>query len=201
MKFSTFLQAFALASTAVAQFDVQSAPFKLVLLSECELNGTLLITCHEGAAIEGLCLGDKDGATPSINEVFQFNYSSENFDNKTYNIPGYVTWILPASNINVSSAFGLNYSPTSNVAIPLFFPGSDFATTVSFDMYEYLNVQGYIDDTKTPITGQGSTFVEYRWYICDTYWGYAYTTLAWVMGNGKPQNPTCTKVKVKRVFI
>lgn len=38
-------------------------------------------------------------------------------------------------------------------------------------------------------------------YICDTYYGYRYTTLAWVLGNAPPQNPTCCAVDVVRQFI
>ena len=33
------------------------------------------------------------------------------------------------------------------------------------------------------------------------YTGYHYTALTWVMGVHSPQNPTCQKVNVKRVFV
>jgi len=62
MRSSTLIFAFA-ASQAVAQSTVQSKPFNLVLSSSNKtLNGALLGACHEGAAIEGLCV---DLGTPS----------------------------------------------------------------------------------------------------------------------------------------
>ena len=61
-------------------------------------------------------------------------------------------------------------------------------------------MQGYVDDTMDPIALDKLEIV-YRWVLCETYVGYDYTTLAWVMGNGEPQNPTCQRVEVVRVFV
>ncbi len=66
MRSSSLIFAFA-ASRAVAQFTSQSKPFNLVLSSSNKtLNGGLLGACHEGAAIEGLCVdvGAKDPSAP-----------------------------------------------------------------------------------------------------------------------------------------
>jgi hypothetical protein len=42
---------------------------------------------------------------------------------------------------------------------------------------------------------------EYRWYVCTTLvTSYTYSTLAWVLGSHSPQNPSCVKVDVVRVF-
>lgn len=38
-------------------------------------------------------------------------------------------------------------------------------------------------------------------YICTTYAGYLYQTLAWTLGNAPPENPTCQKVDVQRLFV
>jgi hypothetical protein len=41
-----------------------------------------------------------------------------------------------------------------------------------------------------------------QWYVCTTDVGYVLETLAWVIGKqATPQNPTCQKVEVKRVWI
>lgn len=64
-----------------------------------------------------------------------------------------------------------------------------------------MNIQSYLDDTKSPPDSQHAHAL-YRWYVCNSnFEGYTYKTLGWVLGNGKPQNPSCEKVDVKRVFI
>lgn len=94
----------------------------------------------------------------------------------------------------------LYYDPSTNVALPLFEP-SYTATYVGFDKSNKMYIQEFVDDTVTPpkaITPKNL----YRWYVCETYYtGYTYTTLAWVMGNGKPENPSCKKVDVVRKFV
>jgi len=188
----TPLLAFATAQVA-AQDTVQSPEFSLVLLSTNEtINGTILVACHEGAGIEGLCLG-AGSASP-----FQFNYSSAATVDPTIGTEGIITYELEGGNFNVSSPLSLSYNPTSNVAVPLFTPGYE-STTVSF-LNDQLYIPGYIDDTQVPAAVDGLKNYN-RWYSCDTYAGYAYTTLAWLMGDGVPENPTCQKVDVVRVFI
>lgn len=89
--------------------------------------------------------------------------------------------------------------PSTNVALPLFYPGYG-STWVSFDSKDLLYVGSNLDDTKNPPTDDVSKSY-YRWYVCNyNYQGYTYQTLNWVQGSGKPQNPSCTKVDVKRVF-
>ena len=40
-----------------------------------------------------------------------------------------------------------------------------------------------------------------NWYICLTRYSYLYTTLSWKVGlTGTPQNPSCQKVDVIRVY-
>ena len=58
----------------------------------------------------------------------------------------------------------------------------------------------YLDDTQKPPTSVNGKKL-YRWHTCMTYYtGYTYQTLAWQLGEAAPQNPTCEKVTVKRVF-
>ncbi|KAF7893793.1 hypothetical protein EAF00_007307 [Botryotinia globosa] len=190
----------AAATQVTAQYTNQSAPFYLALISlDDSLNGATLSPCHEGAAIEGLCLGPSISSPNATFSTFNFNTSS--FDssfNATIGETGVLTWLLQGSNFNLSSPFGLSYSATSNVAVPLFTPSTTSTTNVAFDEDNLLNIQGYQDDTVSPISF--GTEAYYRWYICETYWGYHYTTLAWVVGEADPQNPTCVKVDVQRVF-
>ncbi|KAI9642584.1 hypothetical protein NHQ30_009389 [Ciborinia camelliae] len=190
----------AAATQATAQYTNQSDPFALVLISSNDtLNGTTLSPCHEGAAIEGLCLGPSFTDTNATFSTYNFNTSSFNTGfNTTIGQTGILTWLLQGANFNLSSPFGLSYSATSNVAMPLFTPGTSLTTAVAFDEDDLLNIQSYLDDTTSPITFKTQAY--YRWYVCDTYWGYHYTTLAWVVGVDDPQNPTCVDVDVKRVF-
>jgi hypothetical protein len=174
----------AIASVATAQdapfYNISSAPFHLVVKSATNktLNGRTLFACHEGAAIEGLCLGDKALSTA---DVYRFNTSIYNTPtNSSIGDTGLLTWLLPtADNVSYSSALSLSANPTSNVAVPLFYPGDTDAQQVAFDNKGLLNIQGYIDDTVFPFNVTETT-AYYRWYICETLVGYQYTTLAWV---------------------
>jgi len=186
-------------STVAAQYTNQSAPFNLVVLSaNSTINGSTLEACHEGAAIEGLCLS---GQFPTpVTSQFTFNTSSYDVTyNATLGEPGILAFELQGGNFNESEPMILSYNPTSNVAVPLFEP-SDSGTLVAFDPCGKLNIQGYVDDTTYPPTVD-VVDAYYRWYVCTTYAGYTYRTLAWVMGEYPPENPTCVKVDVTRVFV
>ncbi|KAF4628641.1 hypothetical protein G7Y89_g9516 [Cudoniella acicularis] len=145
----------------------------------------------KGAAIEGLCVG---GPVNTYSGQYYFNTSSVPDVNTT----GLLTWELHGGNFNLSSPMDFSYNPASNVAVPLFTP-SETGTNVAFDERNRMNLQQYLDDTK-PLPNYAVKPL-YRWYVCTTYAGYLYQTLAWVMGDGKPENPTCQKVDVVRVFI
>ena len=94
----------------------------------------------------------------------------------------------------------LNPSPTSNVAVPLLQP-SENGQNVAFDDDDKLTILSYQDDTQT--LPNYSVKPLYNWYACTTYAGYLYQTLAWAVGTetAVPQNPTCQKVDVVRVFV
>lgn len=198
------------AAKIVSRSIVESPPFNLIILSDnTTINGSTLFACHEGAGIEALC---PDFSTKlsfgnaSAAEVFNFNYSSTDTSTAPGGVTGLITWFLPLggrnSSYGVSSALELSYSPTTNVAVPLFYPGNGFSSiSVAFDECDKLNIQGYVDDTTSTPTG-GVDTAYYRWYICTTIptW-YTYTTLAWVLGSAAPENPTCQKVEVQRLLV
>jgi len=76
------------------QFLNQSAPFNLILGStNPAYDNSTLSACHEGAAIESLCVYSVTQVRrPNTNLInqYQLNYSS--FDGPGY---GYLTWLLP----------------------------------------------------------------------------------------------------------
>ena len=94
----------------------------------------------------------------------------------------------------------LNFDAGSNVALPLFFPGPPY-TYVGFDTDELMFIRTFVDDTVTPPKSVYPGKKLYRWYMCETNnLAYVYQTLAWVLGKYPPQNPSCKKIQVKRVF-
>lgn len=202
MRAATIASALAFAASSVnAQYYAnQTAPFYLVLSSQnTTLNGSTISACHEGAAIEGLCIG---GPLTTTSQTFTFNFSDASGQTPAptgINLTGLLTYELRGGNFNLSSPMQLSISPTSNVATPLFQP-SDSGTFVAFDAEEKLTIVGYQDDSK-PLPNYSVT-PYYNWYACTTAAGYVYQTLAWVIGNGSgsPQNPTCQKVEVLRIF-
>lgn len=188
MKTTVFAAIGPLATTATAQFyNVSSKPFNLVLKSDNQtLDDAALYACHEGAAIEGLCLGSKNLTDAS---VFTFNTSSfSEPTNSSIGDPGIISWNLQTTELLVPSSLTLQNNPTTNVGIPLLYTGDDEAQLVAFDEDDQLNIQGTLDDTVSPLNFSTPTKAYYRWYICDTYWGYAYTTLAWVSRNYHEKN-------------
>ncbi|KAG5985068.1 hypothetical protein E4U55_001809 [Claviceps digitariae] len=194
MKTATLLVSLAAASGPVAAQDIQSNPFNLVIQSTNKtLHGQSFSTCHTGAAIESICLYKGSNATFHLN-------TTEGIQPGPGGMPGILTWELP-SQPPIPSSMTLNTDPSTNVALPLFFPGDNNAQWVAFDQNNELNIVSYLDDTKSPPSGQLPRALK-RWYVCNTYFtGYTYTTLSWVLGNGKPQNPSCVKVEVRRKFI
>ncbi|KUJ23707.1 uncharacterized protein LY89DRAFT_981 [Mollisia scopiformis] len=190
----TSILAFA-ASSVTAQYLNQSAPFYLVLSSRnTSFDGVSLSTCHEGAAIEGLCLGSQLSNT---SVTYTFNTSSFLTPDPVLGTPGSLNYELEGGNFNLSSPMTISSPITTNVAVPLFTPSESF-TEVGFDNENKLYVYGTIDDTVSPPVYKVQAF--YRWYVCLTNAGYTYTTLSWVVGPHSPENPSCQEVEVKRVF-
>lgn len=193
--------AFAASQVTAQYYSNQSAPFNLVLLSsDSTLNGSLLYACHEGAATEGLCTASSSKFTlNSYSLNFNFNTTVEPWNSPGIGLLGILTWELQASGINVSSPMDLRYSSETNVAVPLFQPSYQYIN-IGFDKDNKLFIPSYLDDSVSPPKSDAKR--EYRWFVCTTRVGYTYETLAWVSGrHTHPQNPTCQKVEVKRVFV
>ncbi|KAI0998555.1 hypothetical protein K3495_g9641 [Podosphaera aphanis] len=188
-----------LASSVVfAQFLTdQTPPFNLVISSTNKtINGSILYSCHEGAAIQALCLTSSPSDQSS---VYRLNYTAQRFVDPVLGNTGVLTWTLEGVNFNASTSMKLGYDPTSNVAVPLLTPMNE-GTTIGFDNTAQMYIPGYADDTSLLNIASIKTYR--RWFVCDTNAGYKYKTLAWVVGlYSNPQNPTCQKVEVVRRFI
>lgn len=103
--------------------------------------------------------------------------------------------------MNESEALIINYNIGSNIAVPLLFPGNENAQTVGFTADDKLYIPSYLNDTTEPPTPINPPANLTRWYVCETNpTGYTYVTLSWKLGQGKPENPSCVKVGVKRVW-
>ncbi|TVY41625.1 hypothetical protein LOCC1_G008191 [Lachnellula occidentalis] len=199
---------------AVAQFitlalaqNISSAPFYLVLKSKkLTLDGAYLLPCHEGAALSALCPTTK----PLTNLLHsQFSFNTTHIAAQSPLNDGVLAWNQPASTglndtpINIPQAMSFQYDDSSNVAVALFF--FHYPTLVEFASDDQLKIFSYRDDTKPLALGTGpSDHTQHlsRWYVCDTIvTSYLYQTLAWVLGKGKPQNPSCQKVEVFRKWV
>ncbi|KAF9701681.1 hypothetical protein EKO04_000296 [Ascochyta lentis] len=197
----------ALSAVTAAQgyYDVQSTGFRLIIKSSnSTLNGTALGACHQGAAIEGLCpTGETVQDPPSSYTTFYHNVSSAN-DQKpnAADVDGILSWILRAGgNLTVPSAMSMNPTPNSNVVNPTFYPGVSESTVIAFDTDGCTYISTWLDDTVSPPSYYDPPRKVKNWYVCLTRWSYLYQTLSWKVGvTGQPQNPSCQKVDVVRVF-
>jgi hypothetical protein len=196
MRLSTILSISTALASASAQYLNQTGPFNLQLVSADEkYDGVYLAACHEGAAIESLCpLNTTALKTPN----FYYNFSDTPSFTST---SGYLTYLLTGSNFQVYEPMSLFVNPSSNVAVPLFTPGDSNLQLIAFDSSDLLYIPGGIDDTQNPINPQAERQNYYRWYVCTTYEGYMYETVAWTLGEAPPQNPTCCKVDIKKVSV
>lgn len=197
MKPSTILSLPALAASAASAQDYnETEPFTLKIANAANetLNGQTLYACHAGAAIEGLC----------ISETVNSSYTLSSSDTAPY---GSLIFKLPV-NINgsvqdVPSPLSLEYSPASNVAVPLFLPSGNTGGNIQlgFDSSSRLYIYSPFDDSKAVAgaTAPGDIVGDFElrnWYACYTLvGGYYYHAIAWVTA-GEPHNPTCEAVEV-----
>lgn len=99
----------------------------------------------------------------------------------------------------MSESMSFYIDPSTNVALPLFEPSYN-QQLVSFDDKGYMVIIDDLNDTTNPVNGDDPRALS-RWYVCETYFeSYRYQTLNWVLGIYEPENPTCSKVEVKRKF-
>ena len=95
----------------------------------------------------------------------------------------------------------LSLSATTNIANPTFFPGVTKYDVIAFDDDGFAYISAGLDDTISPPSYYSPNRKVKNWYICLTRWSYLYETLSWKVGlTGDPQNPSCQKVDVVRVF-
>jgi hypothetical protein len=205
MKTSSLVLSLTVAAVTSAQdsyYNETSAPFHLVVTSEDGYVNDTLSACHIGAALESLCLSNAEsGSSPSPLAAAVFNFNTSTYSQApapSLGVPGILTWWLQTSSIgDVPSSVSFSYDPATNLALPILSPGDEDAQTLAFDTQDELTVQGYTSSNGT------TTWTEYyRWYACDTYFsGYQYNALAWGLGSGKPENPSCVAVNVTRVSV
>ncbi|KAF2128961.1 hypothetical protein P153DRAFT_367259 [Dothidotthia symphoricarpi CBS 119687] len=209
MKLYTLVLAGLTALTAAQDqyYDVQSSGFRLILKSANEtLNGTALGACHQGAAIEGLCRTDVTLDDPATSyTTFYHNVSSaQNYSSNAFDTDGILSWVLSANNgaLLVPSAMSLSENVGTNIAIPIFMPGWDKYDLVAFEETGSMYISVYQNDTVSPPTYYSPTLKLKNWYVCVTSYSYTYETLVFKIGvQGVPQNPSCTKVDVERVWV
>ncbi|KAF2203676.1 hypothetical protein GQ43DRAFT_498286 [Delitschia confertaspora ATCC 74209] len=194
-----------LIAPVLAQYNFSSSPFRLMIESQnSTLNGTVLGACHENAGIEALCpVGSTlDDSATSVTTFYQNVSYFRDSSNSTVNTPGLLCWDLYLGSLGaISSPMYLNTMPNSNVATPIISTGRTILQRVVFDECGWLGIQSYLDDSSAPPARRLKTYM--NWMVCTTYFSYTMETLAWVLGSEPimPQNPTCQRVLVKRVFI
>lgn len=207
-----------LVSCIIAQSETNSQPFRLFLKATnatldnkgtCSFNHshmnvlnqvTALGTCHEGAALEGMCVtGETPDTAPTLSTTFYQAITASSTPRDDY---GILFWNLTLSgNFSVPSAMEFSIDATSNAAMPIFFPNNSSSTAVSFKESGNMYIARNVDDTVSPPASLNTTQALENWYICLTRWSYLYQTLVWKIGvEGVPQNPSCQKVAVQRVF-
>lgn len=194
-----------IASTSAQYYNITSKPFELVVTSDDGCINDTVSACHVGAALESLCLSNSTTISkPEFEPYSTFNFNTTIYTpaatNPSLGQQGILTFNLPAKPVIPSSA-SFNYDPTTDIAVPILGPGDQGAQQFSFDDKDELLIQGYIDWAANP--PKAGNFTAYkRWYACTTYFaGYQYNNLAFGLGKHKPEDPTCVKVSVKRVFV
>jgi hypothetical protein len=135
--------------------------------------------------------------------TFTHNVSTSSTSNAV-DTSGILSFILETTGNRVPSAMQLSINPTSNIAVPIFYPGYKASSSVQFDEEGKMYIPAYQNDFATPPEATSPTWKIYGWYVCLTRWAYLYETLAWKVGmdsKSPPQNPTCKEVQVVRVYI
>ncbi|KAL7775230.1 hypothetical protein CFE70_006148 [Pyrenophora teres f. teres 0-1] len=206
MKASSILLSLAAAAIASAQdpfYNITTPPFNLLIASEDHSINTTLSACHVGAALESLCLSNGNfGSSPTPLRAAEFQFNTSIYS-QTAEPPilatGILTWWLRTDvDTKYSSSASFSYDPTTDLALPIIFPGEENAILLSWDAQNKLTIQSYIRG----VNGNGSYKNFYRWYACETYYGsYNYKNLAWGLGADVPENQSCVPVNVTRVFV
>lgn len=161
-------------------------------------HSTVLAPCHQGAAIEGLCLGGKLSDPPA--GTFYHNVS-DSATSGAADTDGTLCYDLQIGSGPVPSTMRLYTSVTTNVAVAIFMPGARNPSTVSFEENGSMYIPTAFDDTVSPAVYLSYPIHIKKWYICLATWSYTYESLIWSIGvKSEPQNPACQYVEVIRVF-
>lgn len=186
-----------IAVTTFAQNEViQSAPFKIQIVSADPVyNAQYLSWTRAGNYVEKMAFSNITYA------VTDFYLNSTQYN--AYGVLGVDQHYATSSgNFTVPLSFQLTNSLSTNVASTWMSleKGTDL---VDFDKEGLMSLQlGGHDDSKMPDTKlvMGGPRGLYRWVACKEFgpYGGIMDTLMWVVG-GKPQNPTCVDVSLKRV--
>ncbi|KAF1911216.1 hypothetical protein BDU57DRAFT_524982 [Ampelomyces quisqualis] len=206
----TVITAVALIAIANAQlYNITSKPFRLHLTSKDGIINDTVTTCHAGALLEYFCLPNSEKASkldPTANDTFNFNTTTSpqrSANQSDLGTEGILTWTLPLTNRMgpVPLSVYLHYDSSTDSATPILTASSDNPQHFFFNEHDELLVQSYINWTALPPTLTVPHGIK-RWFVCKTYFaGYEYENLVWGLGAGKPENPTCIAVNVKRVFV
>jgi hypothetical protein len=157
-----------------------------------------LSSCHQGAGIEGLCLGGPIASPPLA--PYYHNVLSPAVPGAN-NTDGTLCYDLPIAQGPVPSTMRLFTSVTSNVAFPILLPGWSDPSTVMFEEGGSMYIPTSFDDTVSPAVYLQSPLHLKKWYICLATWAYTYNSLICTIGiKSEPQNPACQYVEVIRVF-
>ncbi|KAI4649484.1 hypothetical protein J4E93_003804 [Alternaria ventricosa] len=156
--------------------------------------------CHWSAPYAGLCLSNDTTATPARPfTTFYHNLSSYNIDNQgILNLPV----SLWGRDDPVSSAMRFDYEAGTNLVEMTFALRTDIYQLVCFeedDASMYIAIDE--DDTGKVRDWVFPPKKVKNWYMCPSRYNFKLWTLAWKIGVvGEPQNPTCSKVDVVRVW-
>lgn len=188
---------------------IQTGPFYLQIQSnDSTVDGRYLASCHTGAAMQTLCLGDstKPGGTNAYSSLYFFNQTVDRPDSQQD--LGYITWNLPLSTggdvyQNVSLPLSLVFNNVGSNVVPTSISvGTSNPQLVGFHN-DVLYIPNWIDDSTfvegvyPNITGEVQQLSQ--WHACSTLFGsYYYQALAWVT-SGAPHNKNCRPVDVVKV--
>lgn len=193
------LGSFALAAGAVTQQTptVKSEPFNIIVIAANPVyNGTYLSTLRAGAYAYALTFS-------------KTNYTAKPYYLNTTQDSGYgrlcsdYVGSTSAGSFTVPMSFRVKSSLSTNLASTWISSIAEATDSVEFnqDGLMGLHVGGH-DDTKMPDPKlvMGGPRVLHRWVACKEFgpYGGIMDTLMWVSG-GKPQNPTCYDVSLKRI--
>jgi hypothetical protein len=195
MKLTAFIPIIAsFASTAYA--EGQSAPFNLQIVSDNPAyNATYLSWIRAGPYYMRLVFS---------NVTYGVDFYLNSTQSPGYGILGVDQKFISTPNFTVPLSLRVSSNLDTNVASTLM-DNSKGTDKVDFDDKGLMYLRAGFDDSIMPnatLMVKNGSHNLYRWVACNDLgpYGGVIDTLAWVVG-GKPQNPTCVDVSLKRVWV